>query len=43
VRQVFEVFDRSKSALAVVKYFDAHGLTIPTRRGVMVKEKWTLS
>jgi hypothetical protein len=31
VRQVFEVFDRSKSALAVVKYFDAHGLKIPTR------------
>jgi hypothetical protein len=31
VRQVFEVFDRSKSALAVGKYFDAHGLTIPTR------------
>src|SRR2546422_9156838 len=26
VRQVFEVFDRSKSALAVVKYFDEHGL-----------------
>ena len=31
VRQVFEVFDRSKSALAVVKYFDEHGLKIPTR------------
>src|SRR5713101_10039802 len=29
VRQVFEVFDRSKSALAVVKYFDEHGLKIP--------------
>jgi uncharacterized protein YndB with AHSA1/START domain len=31
VRQVFEVCDRSKSALAVVKYFDAHGLQLPTR------------
>jgi DNA invertase Pin-like site-specific DNA recombinase len=31
VRQVFEVFARSKSALGVVKYFDAHGLKIPTR------------
>ena len=31
VRQVFEVFARSKSALAVVKYFDQHGLKIPTR------------
>jgi DNA invertase Pin-like site-specific DNA recombinase len=31
VRQVFEVFDRSKSALAVVKHFEDHGLQIPTR------------
>jgi DNA invertase Pin-like site-specific DNA recombinase len=31
VRQVFEVFAATKSALAVVKYFDEHGLTIPTR------------
>lgn len=31
VRQVFEVFARSKSALAVVKYFDEYGLQIPTR------------
>jgi DNA invertase Pin-like site-specific DNA recombinase len=31
VRQVFEVFDRSKSALAVVKHFADHGLQIPTR------------
>ena len=31
VRQVFEVFARSKSALAGVQYCDAHGLTIPTR------------
>jgi DNA invertase Pin-like site-specific DNA recombinase len=31
VRQVFEVFDRSKSALAVVKSFDEHGLKLPTR------------
>ena len=31
VRQVFEVFERSKSALAVVKHFEDHGLQIPTR------------
>jgi DNA invertase Pin-like site-specific DNA recombinase len=31
VRQVFEVFARSKSALAVVKHFAEHGLKIPTR------------
>jgi DNA invertase Pin-like site-specific DNA recombinase len=31
VRQVFEVFEPTKSALAVVKYFEEHGLTIPTR------------
>src|SRR5215813_1460216 len=31
VRQVFEVFERSKSALAVVKHFADHGLQIPTR------------
>jgi DNA invertase Pin-like site-specific DNA recombinase len=31
VRQVFEVFATSKSALAVVKYFETHGLTIPDR------------
>jgi DNA invertase Pin-like site-specific DNA recombinase len=31
VRQVFKVFARSKSALAVVKHFEDHGLQIPTR------------
>jgi len=31
VRQVFEVFARSKSALAVVQHFENHGLQIPTR------------
>lgn len=31
VRLVFEVFDRSKSALAVVKHFAEHGLQIPAR------------
>ena len=31
VRQVFEVFARSKSALAVGKHFEDHGLQIPTR------------
>lgn len=31
VRQVFEVFARSKSALAVVQHFADHGLQIPTR------------
>jgi DNA invertase Pin-like site-specific DNA recombinase len=31
VRQVFEVFATSRSALAVVKYFGAHGLQIPDR------------
>ena len=31
VRQVFEVFETSKSALAVVKHFADHGLAIPTR------------
>src|SRR2546425_5890128 len=31
VRQVFAVFEPTKSALAVVKYFEEHGLTIPTR------------
>jgi DNA invertase Pin-like site-specific DNA recombinase len=31
VHQVFEMFDRSTSALAVVKYFDEQGLKIPTR------------
>ena len=32
VRLVFEVFETSKSALAVVKYFADHGLQIPDRR-----------
>lgn len=31
VRQVFEVFETSKSALAVVKHFAEHGLQIPDR------------
>lgn len=31
VRLVFEVFDRSKSALGVVKHFADHGLQIPDR------------
>jgi DNA invertase Pin-like site-specific DNA recombinase len=31
VRQVFEVFETSKSALAVVKHFADHGLQIPDR------------
>jgi DNA invertase Pin-like site-specific DNA recombinase len=31
VRLVFEVFETSKSALAVVKYFGDHGLQIPVR------------
>lgn len=31
MRQVFEVFDASKSALAVVKHFEENGLKIPTR------------
>jgi DNA invertase Pin-like site-specific DNA recombinase len=31
VRQVFEVFATSKSAVAVVKYFETHGRTIPDR------------
>src|SRR5437870_2124563 len=31
VRQVFAVFERSKSALAVVKHFADHGLQIPDR------------
>jgi DNA invertase Pin-like site-specific DNA recombinase len=31
VRQVFEVFNTSKSALAVVKHFADHGLLIPDR------------
>ena len=31
VRQVFEVFETSKSALGVVKHFGDHGLQIPTR------------
>src|SRR2546422_5623669 len=31
VRQVFEVFATSRSALAVVKYFGDHGLQIPDR------------
>jgi DNA invertase Pin-like site-specific DNA recombinase len=31
VRQVFEVFETSKSALAVVKHFGDHGLQIPVR------------
>ena len=31
VRQVFDVFETSKSALAVVKHFANHGLQIPTR------------
>jgi DNA invertase Pin-like site-specific DNA recombinase len=31
VRQVFEVFALAKSALAVVKHFDTHGLKIPDR------------
>ncbi|MDH3599890.1 MAG: recombinase family protein [Candidatus Tectomicrobia bacterium] len=31
VRQVFEVFETSQSALAVVKHFADHGLQIPTR------------
>ncbi|MEE8291818.1 MAG: recombinase family protein [Candidatus Tectomicrobia bacterium] len=31
VRQVFEVFATSKSALAVVKHFAEHGLKMPTR------------
>jgi DNA invertase Pin-like site-specific DNA recombinase len=31
VRLVFEVFDRSQSALAVVKHFADHGLQIPDR------------
>ena len=31
VGQVFEVFETSKSALAVVKHFEDHGLKIPTR------------
>jgi len=31
VRQVFEVFETSKSALAVVKHFGDYGLQIPDR------------
>src|SRR5215813_7141093 len=31
VRQVFEIFDATKSALAVVKYFARHQLRFPTR------------
>jgi DNA invertase Pin-like site-specific DNA recombinase len=31
VRQVFEVFETTKSALAVVKHFGDHGLQIPVR------------
>jgi DNA invertase Pin-like site-specific DNA recombinase len=33
VRQGFEVFEATQSAFAVVKYFDEHGVTIPTRLG----------